>query len=81
MVEKRNLTIQLDAETIRKARILAVERSVSVSRLVANEIERMVNDEEQYRRAHREALDLMSRGLHLGGEILPSREELHDRGR
>jgi hypothetical protein len=81
MGEKRNLTIQLDAETIRKARILAVERSVSVSRLVAHEIERMVNDDEQYRRAHREVLDLMNRGFDLGGEALPSREELHDRGR
>jgi predicted transcriptional regulator len=81
MAEKRNLTIQLDADTIRKARILAVERSVSVSRLVADEIERMVKDEEQYHAAHRQALDLMSRGLHLGGEIPPSREELYDRGR
>jgi Family of unknown function (DUF6364) len=81
MAGKRNLTIQLDADTIRKARILAVERSTSVSRLVAEELERMVNDEEQYRTAHRQALDLMTRGLHLGGDIPPSREELHDRRR
>jgi hypothetical protein len=81
MAEKRNLTIQLDAETIRKARILAVERSVSVSRLVAEEIERMVNGEDQYRRAHRDAIDLMNRGFHLGGEALSRREELYDRGR
>jgi ribosomal protein S3 len=80
MAEKRNLTIYLDAETIRKARILAVERSTSVSRLVAEEIARMVDDEEQYRRAHREALDLMTRGLHLESGTLPAREDLHDRG-
>lgn len=81
MAEKRNLTIQLDVETIRKARILAVERSTSVSRLVAEEIARMVDKEEEYRRAHREALDLMTRGLHLEHGRLPAREDLHDRGR
>ena len=78
MARKKNLTIQLEGETIRKVRMLARERCVSVSRLVAEEIERMVNDEERYSRAHREALDLMTYGFHLGGEALPPREELYD---
>ena len=80
MAHKRNLTIQLEAETIRKARILAVERSTSVSRLVAAEIERLVGAEEQYRAAQQVALAQLNRGFHLGGEILRSREKLCDRG-
>lgn len=80
MTQKRNLTIQLEAETIRKARILAVDRSTSVSRLVAAEIERLVGDEEQYRAAHHVAVAQLNRGFHLGGGIPPSRETLYDRG-
>jgi hypothetical protein len=81
MAQKRNLTIQLEAETIRKARMLAVERSTSVSRLVAEEIERLVGEDEQYRAAQQVALTQLNRGFHLGGEVPPPREELHDRGR
>jgi len=79
MAEKRNLTIQLDAEIIRKARVLAVERSVSVSRLVAEVLERLVRDEGEYRSACREALADLSEGFHLGGGALPARETLHER--
>ena len=79
MTEKRNLTIQLDAETIRKARILAAERALSVSRLVAEEIERLVGEDASYQAAREEALALLERGFHLGGGPLPRRNELHER--
>lgn len=39
---KRNLTVQLDDETVRKAKVLAARRSTSVSKLVAHEIARLV---------------------------------------
>lgn len=79
MSVKRNLTIQLDAEVIRKARLLAVQRSTSVSRLVAEELERLVGEEERYRLACRRALADLDRGFRLGGGQLPSRDELHER--
>lgn len=79
MAEKRNLTIQLDAEIIRKARVLAVERSVSLSRLVAEQLERLVGDEERYQTACRQALADLRSGYHLGGGTVPTREELHER--
>lgn len=79
MAAKRILTIQLDAEILRKARVLAVNRSVSLSRLVAQELERLVGDEEQYQTACRQALADLETGFHLGGGQLPSREELHAR--
>lgn len=79
MAEKRNLTIQLDADILRKARVLAAQRSVSVSRLVAQELERLVADEDRYQAACRQALADLDAGFHLGGGRLPSRDELHDR--
>ncbi len=79
MTEKRNLTIQLDAEIIRRARVLAVERSMSLSGLVAQELERLVSDEDRYQSACRQGLADLKTGFHLGGDSLPSRDELHER--
>ena len=77
--QKRNLTISLSPQIIQKARILAVKRSTSISGLVAEQIEALVSSDDAYEKAHREALALMKRGFHLGGEHRISRDELHDR--
>jgi post-segregation antitoxin (ccd killing protein) len=79
MAAKQNLTVQLDAETIRKARILAAERSTSISKMVAEEIERLVGRDEAYRRARDEAIAELERGFDMGGGPLPTRDELHER--
>lgn len=76
---KRNLTVQLDEETIRKARLLAAERSTSISRLVADEIERLVGNEERYRAAQERAVRELMTGYHLGGPPYPRRDDLYDR--
>ena len=76
---KRNLTVQLDEATIAKARVLAARRSTSVSRLVADEIQRVVDEDDGYQRARDAALAQLRRGFHLGGTRLPARESLHDR--
>lgn len=78
---KRNLTVELDVETIRKAKVLAAQRDTSVSRLVADEIERLVGDAEAYERAKAQALYWLEHGAgyHVGHGPLPSRDELHER--
>lgn len=79
MGEKRNLTVQLDAETIRKARVIAAERSTSVSRLVAEQIEQLVDADQRYRQAREGALAHLRQGYSLGGGPLPTRDQLHER--
>lgn len=76
---KRNLTVQLDEETVRKARVLAARRSTSVSKLVAHEIERLVGEDDAYQRAKANALAHLDRGFHLGGGAPPDRNDLHER--
>jgi hypothetical protein len=76
---KRNLTVQLDEAVIRKARILAGRRATSVSRLVADEITRLVETDDGYQRAQAAALAQLEHPFHLGGGALPSRESLHER--
>jgi Family of unknown function (DUF6364) len=77
--EKQNLTISLDRRTIRKVKILAAQRSTSISGLVAHQIETLIAEEEAYERAERQALILLEQGFHLGGVIRTSRDELHER--
>lgn len=80
MAERQNITVQLDKETIHKAKILAAKRGTSVSGLLASELERLVGDDESYETAKRSALAFLERGLELGGKIRATRDELHDRG-
>lgn len=77
---KRNLTVELDVETIRKAKVLAAQRDTSVSRLVADEIERLVGDNDAYEQAKAKALYWLEHGLgyRTGGNLV-SREELYER--
>ena len=76
---KQNVTVSLRADTIQKARVLAARRSTSISGLLAEQIELLVGAEEAYERSERAALAILNKGLHLGGAILASREELHER--
>jgi hypothetical protein len=74
---KQNLTIQLDRPIIRKAKVLAAKRGTSIGALVAAQIEEFVRAEDAYESARRHALELLGRGLHLGGGRL-DRESLHE---
>lgn len=76
---KRNLTIQLDEETVRKARLLAAKREKSVSRLVADEIRRLVREDTEYQKAKATAFAQLERGFDLGANDLSDRDSLHDR--
>lgn len=77
---RRNLTVQLDDEVVTKARILAARRLTSVSRLVADEISRLVQEDERYESARRSALARLQEGSRLGGPPYSSRQDLHERG-
>jgi uncharacterized protein DUF6364 len=76
---KRNVTVSLEQQTIRKARVLAAKQGTSISRLLAGQIEALVGDDEAYAQAERRALALLDQGFHLGGVIRASRDELHER--
>jgi len=57
---KRNLTVQLDADVVRRARVVAAKRGTSVSALVARELDALVAREERYEDAQRRAFELLS---------------------
>lgn len=78
MAIKQNLTVQLDRDTVRKARVLAAKHGTSISAMVAAQIRESVQAEDAYEAARRSALELLGRGFHLGGGRL-NRDELHER--
>ena len=77
--KKQNLTISLDPQLIRKAKVIAARNSTSISGLLARQVEILVGEEEAYERAERQALALLDQGFRLGGTISASRDELHER--
>jgi hypothetical protein len=76
---KQNVTISLDRQTVRKAKILAAKRETSISGLIAAQIEAMVNEDEAFEQARGRALALLDQGFHLGGRHRIDRMALHER--
>lgn len=75
---KRNLTLQLDEDVIRRARVMAAQRGTSVSGLVAHELEELIARDARYQEARHRAEDVMARSSPRGGRTW-RRDELHDR--
>jgi len=75
---KTNLTVQLDEEVVRRARIVAARRGTSVSQLVARELTDLVEEDARYEDARRRAAQLLETAVPRGGRSW-TRDELHER--
>ncbi len=80
-METQNITLSLPKEILRKVKLLAVEKGVSVSGLLVQTLEELVRQDERYREARQRSLDLLEKGLDLGtnGKASWKRQELHER--
>jgi len=74
-----NITLKVDDELLREAKILAAKRGTSVSRLVAEQIETLVQKDSRYDTARRRALKRLATGYDLRFTPPQSRDELHER--
>jgi hypothetical protein len=77
--EKQNITLRLSKQTIQKARVLAAQRSTSISGLLTTQIEQLANSEDDYERAMNRAFARMEKGFDLGEIPKFDRESLHER--
>lgn len=75
---KTNLTLQLDEDVIKRARIVAAKRGTSVSALVARELDGLVEQDARYELAMGRAEEILARATARGGRAW-RRDELHDR--
>jgi hypothetical protein len=75
----RNITLTLDEDILREARVLAAQEGLSVSALLRRELVSLVEHQRGYAKARESALRRLARGRSLGVGATWSREELHDR--
>lgn len=75
----KNLTITLDEETARLARVRAAEREMSVSRYVGEVLRRELRHEKDYEAAYRAWRSRKPFALKGAPQPYPTREALYDR--
>ena len=77
----KNITVSLDDDTYRRARMIAAERDTSISALVKEFLVRLGSGESQAERLKREERALRERITSFRASDKQSRDELHDRAR
>lgn len=77
----QNVTLSLPKEMLQQAKLIAVQRQISLSRLLSRLIEDLVRSERRYDRSRRHHMAILEEGLDLGthGRNRVTREELHER--
>ena len=80
-METRNITLTMPRDVLLKVKLLAVKRQTSVSGLLTQTIEKLVQQEDAYTHARQRHLQWLEEGADLGtnGQILTTRDELHER--
>ena len=76
---KRNITLAIDKQLLKRARACAPQRGSSVSSMLADGLRAMVERETAYEHAKAGALALLESLWALGGARSGNREDLHDR--
>ena len=76
---KTNITIRVDEETAREAKVLAARRGTSLSQLVASQLQSMLKADLRFDKARSRALKRLRRGYDLHWTPPPDRGELYGR--
>ena len=79
MAVKANVTLTIDADLLREARILAAQEGTSVSGLLRDRLEELVRRHKAYDAARRRALSRLRTGFDLQWKPPRWRDELHER--
>ena len=76
---KTNVTLKIETELLREARVLAAEAGSSISALLASKLEQVVRERKGHQQARRRAVARLRKGFDLGWTPPRSRDELHER--
>ena len=81
MKTTQNVTLAIPKEILRKAKLLAVQKNLSLSALLTQKLAEIESQEEEYEQASRRNLEILRSGLDLGthGHVNWTRDELHER--
>jgi hypothetical protein len=80
-MDTQNVTLSIPKKILHKAKLLAVKRNTSLSGLLSNTLEELVELEEGHQQAYQRSPEWLEQGSDLGteGQISWRREELHER--
>ena len=76
---KTNVTLKLDVDLLREARVLAAEEGRSISALLTERLETLVRERKAFEKARRRALARLRDGFDLRWTPPGARDELHER--
>jgi hypothetical protein len=77
----RNITVSIDDETYKRARVAAAERDTSVSALVKAYLGQLASQETEIERLKRQEREIRSSIMAFNASDRLSREDLHSRSR
>jgi len=82
-MQKRNVTLSMPTDLIRRAKALAVARDKSLSELLTESLEEKVSEASGYRQAMDRQLRLLATGFDLGlrGKVAWSRNSVYETSR
>jgi uncharacterized protein DUF6364 len=75
---KQNITVSLEKDLIKKAKVLAAQKETSVTGLLKSCLESLVLEQETYQVAKEKALKQLDKGYMLGAKRI-YRNTLHER--
>lgn len=81
MATKRNITVAIEPNLLKKARAVAARRGTSVSALLASELGHLVQSDREYETARRRAKATLQSGFSFQGARMNDRAEAHERRR
>jgi hypothetical protein len=76
---KSNITLKIEEDLLREARVLAAEEGSSISALLADRLEQAIHERRGYDQARRNAVARLRSGYDLRWTPTRSRGELHER--
>lgn len=76
---KQNITLSIERRLLKQARAFAAQRGISISQLLANDLQALIEQQAHYQQAKHQALDLLKKKFRLGGKGAGGRDALHDR--
>ena len=76
---KTNITLSVDKDLVREAKVLAAQQGTSISGLLAQQLEELIRRDRGYEAAKSRALANLAKGHDLGWVPPSSRDELYER--
>ena len=75
---KRDITLSIDKEIIKKRKIVSAQKDTSISKMLSDHLKAIIDRDDQYEAAKTDALQALKEGFHLGGRIDWKREDLYE---